>query len=86
MIVANGKKGALILQGLSAGGLYGALTAASVTSLSGDNLPGIGNVPAPTISTLINPVPATPSITAYTIGGFPVYLFVGLIVILLARK
>jgi hypothetical protein len=39
--MAHGKKGALILQGLFSGGIYGAAVAGGVTSLSGDNLPGI---------------------------------------------
>lgn len=53
--MANGEKGALIIQGLESGGIGGAITAAVVTSTDGDQLPGV-NVPAATQATAQEPV------------------------------
>lgn len=53
--MANGKKGALIIQGLQAGGFIGGIEAGIVASTSGDNLPGV-TIPAETQVTPQEPV------------------------------
>lgn len=84
--MADGKKAALIWQGLLSGGVYGAATAGVLTSTAGDNF-ALPSTPAPSVAAIVSGQPPATPITSITIGGVPaIYLLVGLLVIGLVTK